>query len=261
MPVCTPPGPVHRSAVTLFCETPPDLRSILLRSYSQLLGQKGWGATQEPGLALLVLHAVLLHRQHYGSLAQARPYPWSEAELFTGLRVQRRLAKLVSDPAEGMQELAGKGAGQSTANLEPRPRPLLRFLLEECGSFLALLQQPAVLYHLAAFQHPQRLLQTLLQEAARAEKQDLDHYQLDQQVLPSALPPSSPPKNGLYLTGLELHSALWDTRTALLQETLSAQPCLLPPVWVQAVREPSRMPLALCAQRRVHIVSTLPGLD
>ncbi|XP_065445590.1 LOW QUALITY PROTEIN: dynein heavy chain domain-containing protein 1 [Chrysemys picta bellii] len=255
----------------------------------------------------------------------------------------------------------------------PKPRPLLRFLLEECGSFLALLQQvgrdlrcaqdqlqgrpcqsprcstilralergrlprpwlpyvstgpqdpsswlqtlqcrcqllcgylgavagqPVLCYHLSAFQYPRRLLLALLQEAARAEKQDLDHYHLDQQVLPGLLPPSSPPESGLYLTGLELHNALWDTRSALLQETLSAQPCLLPPVWVQAVREawrahrpnaalpqyscpiylglpqqpvrlssqralthlalPCKMPPALCAQRRVHIVSTLPGL-
>ncbi|XP_053861161.1 dynein heavy chain domain-containing protein 1-like [Malaclemys terrapin pileata] len=543
------PGPVHRHAVTLFCETPQELKSILLRSYSQVLGQPAWDAGPERGLALLVLHAVLLHRQHYGRLAQARLYPWSEAELFTGLRLQERLAKVVSNPEEAMQELAGSilyggyildagdaGAVQSLSqqclgsashllpprgvktlltalirgsNLEdrewgwgwrsrdtgpggrkgaatdwsflppalseedviadtrahmqqlpapadpascglyeglqqqllesqsrslladllrsqdfwqpspppstqqealgqlveqglkvvqalqdtlqqrgwevgargrlpggrprPKPRPLLRFLLEECGSFLALLQQvgrdlrcaqdqlkgrpcqsprcstilralergrlprpwlpyvptgpqdpsswlqtlqcrcqllcgylgavagqPVLFYHLSAFQYPRRLLLALLQEAARAEKQDLDHYHLDQQVLPGLLPPSSPPESGLYLTGLELHNALWDTRSALLQETLSAQPCLLPPVWVQAVREawrahrpnaalpqyscpiylglpqqpvhlssqralthlalPCKMPPALCAQRRVHIVSTLPGL-
>ncbi|XP_044881349.1 dynein heavy chain domain-containing protein 1 isoform X10 [Mauremys mutica] len=542
------PGPVHRHAVTLFCEMPQELKSILLRSYSQLLGQPAWDAAlPERGLALLVLHAVLLHRQHYGRLAQARLYPWSEAELFTGLRLQERLAKVVANPEEAMQELAGSilyggyildagdaGAVQSLSQqclgsashllpprgvktlltalitdadpalaeeeviadtrarmqqlpgpadpascglseglqqqllesqsqslladllrsqdlwqspprpstpqeapgqlvqqglevvqalqdalqqrgwevgargrlpggrTRPKPRPLLRFLLEECGSFLALLQQvgqdlrcaqeqlkgrpcqsprcatilralergrlprpwlpyaptgpqgpsswlqtlkcrchllceylgavagqPVPLYHLSAFQYPRRLLLALLQEAARAEKQDLDHYHLDQQVmpplrrtgqlaapgktpwapdppllfqvLPGLLPPSSPPESGLYLTGLELRNALWDTRSALLQETLSAQPCLLPPVWVQAVREawhphrpnaslpqyscpiylglpqqpvclssqralmhlalPCKMPPALCAHRRVHIVSTLPGLE
>ncbi|XP_039385639.1 dynein heavy chain domain-containing protein 1 isoform X3 [Mauremys reevesii] len=514
------PGPVHRHAVTLFCEMPQELKSILLRSYSQLLGQPAWDAAPpERGLALLVLHAVLLHRQHYGRLAQARLYPWSEAELFTGLRLQERLAKVVANPEEAMQELAGSilyggyildagdaGAVQSLSQqclgsashllpprgvktlltalirdadpalaeeeviadtrarmqqlpgpadpascglseglqqqllesqsqslladllrsqdlwqspprpstlqeapgqlvqqglevvqalqdalqqrgwevgargrlpggrTRPKPRPLLRFLLEECGSFLALLQQvgqdlrcaqeqlkgrpcqsprcatilralergrlprpwlpyaptgpqgpsswlqtlkcrchllcgylgavagqPVPLYHLSAFQYPRRLLLALLQEAARAEKQDLDHYHLDQQVLPGLLPPSSPPESGLYLTGLELRNALWDTRSALLQETLSAQPCLLPPVWVQAVQEawhphrpnaslpqyscpiylglpqqpvclssqralmhlalPCKMPPALCAHRRVHIVSTLPGLE
>ncbi|XP_074838975.1 dynein heavy chain domain-containing protein 1-like [Carettochelys insculpta] len=506
------PAPVCHRAVPLFCETPQDLKSILLRSYSQLLGRAG---VREQGLALLVLHAVLLHRQHYGSLAQAQIYPWSEAELFTGLSAQQRLVKLVSNPAEAMQEVAGTvlyggyiqdagdaGAVQSlsqqclgsvspllppqgvqtllttlsrgsnlglpeeeviaemraslqqlpaptdpascglyhglqqqllerqsssllsdllhsqdlwqpkpperdpqkaleqlvqqglelvqelqdrlqqrgwevggrgrlpSGRTRPKPRPFLRFLLEECGSFLALLQQvdrdlhcaqmqlqgqpcpsphcssilwalrqgrlprpwlpyaptgpqapsswlqtlvcrcqllctylgaaagqPVVLCHLSAFQYPRRLLLAVLQEAARVEKQDLDQYQLDQKVLP----PSSPPQSGLYLTGLELHHALWDTRAALLQETLSAQPCLLPPVWVRAVREPwrahgphaflphyscpiylglpqqpahlsshravthlllpCRMPPSLCAQRQVHIVSTLPFLE
>ncbi|KAM9173808.1 dynein heavy chain domain-containing protein 1-like [Pangshura tecta] len=513
------PGPVHRRAMTLFCETPQELKSILLRSYSQLLGQPAWDAAPERGLALLVLHAVLLHRQHYGRLAQAQLYSWSEAELFTGLRLQERLVKVVANPEEAMQELAGSilyggyildaGDGAAVQSLSqqclgstshllpprgvrtlltalirdaepalaeedviadtrarmqqlpgpadpascglseglqqqllesqsqglladllrsqdlwqpppspstpqealgqlvqqglevvqalqdalqqrgwevgargrlpggrtrPKPRPLLRFLLEECGSFLALLQQvgqdlccaqeqlkgqpcqsprcatilralergrlprpwlpyaptgpqgpsswlqtlkcrchllcgylgavagqPVPLYHLSAFQYPRRLLLALLQDAARAEKQDLDHYHLDLQVLPGLLPPSSPPESGLYLTSLELRNALWDTRSALLQETFSAQPCLLPPVWVQAVREarpphrpnasllqyscpiylglpqqpvclssqgalmhlalPCKMPPALCAHRRVHIVSTLPGLE
>ncbi|CAM5073482.1 unnamed protein product [Natator depressus] len=513
------PGAVRRSAVTLFCEAPQELKSSLQRSYGQLLGQPAWHAAQEQGLALLVLHAVLLHRQHYGSLAQARLYPWSEAELFTGLRLQERLAKVVSNPEEAMQELAGsilyggyildagdteavqslsqqclgsasrllpprgvqtlltalirgsnlalpeedviadtrariqqlpgpadpascglhKGLQQQllesqssslladllrsqdlwqptpppstqqgalgqlvqqglelvqelqdtlqqrgwevgarghlpSGRTRPKPRPLLRFLLEESGSFLALLQQverdlhcaqeqlkgrscqtprcstilwalergrlprpwlpyaptgpqdpsrwlqtlkcrcrllcrylgmaagqPVLLYHLSAFQYPRRLLLALLQEAARVEKKDLDHYHLDQQVLPCLLPPSSPPESGLYLTGLELHHALWDTRSALLQETLLAQPCLLPPIWVQAVGEawraprpnasllqyscpiylglpqqpvrlssqravmhlalPCKMPPALCAQHRVHIVSTLPCLE
>ncbi|XP_043359693.1 LOW QUALITY PROTEIN: dynein heavy chain domain-containing protein 1 [Dermochelys coriacea] len=577
-------GAVHRSAVTLFCETPQELKSSLQRSYSQLLGQPAWHAAQEQGLALLVLHTVLLHRQHYGSLAQARLYPCcprshhllcsprSEAELFTGLRLQERLAKVVSNPEVAMQELAGsilyggyildagdaeavqslsqqclgsasrllppqgvqtllttlirgsnlgkevpllpsllpqgcreplrklhapegrewgwswrsrdtgrKGAATDCSFLppalpeedviadtrariqqlpgladpascglhqglqqqllesqspslladllrsqdlwqpapalstqqealgqlvqqglelvqelqdtlqqrgwevgakgrlpsgrtRPKPRPLLRFLLEECGSFLALLQQverdlhcareqlkgrpcqsprcstilraleqgrlprpwlpyaptgpqdtsrwlqtlkcrcqllcgylglaagqPVVLYHLSAFQYPRRLLLALLQEAARVKEEDLDHYHLDQQVLPCLLPPSSPPESGLYLTGLELHHALWDTQSALLKETLLAQPCLLPPIWVQAVGEawraprptasllqyscplylglpqqpvclssqravmhlalPCTMPPALCAQRRVHIVSTLPCLE
>ncbi|XP_043381883.1 dynein heavy chain domain-containing protein 1 [Chelonia mydas] len=513
------PGAVRRSAVTLFCETPQELKSSLQRSYGQLLGQPTWHAAQEQGLALLVLHAVLLHRQHYGSLAQARLYPWSEAELFTGLRLQERLAKVVSNPEEAMQELAGsilyggyildagdteavqslsqqclgsasrllpprgvqtlltalirgsnlalpeedviadtrariqqlpgpadpascglhKGLEQQllesqssslladllrsqdlwqptprpstqqgalgqlvqqglelvqelqdtlqqrgwevgarghlpSGRTRPKPRPLLRFLLEECGSFLALLQQverdlhctqeqlkgrpcqtprcstilralergrlprpwlpyaptgpqdpsrwlqtlkcrcrllcgylgmaagqPVLLYHLSAFQYPRRLLLALLQEAARVEKKDLDHYHLDQQVLPCSLPPSSPPESGLYLTGMELHHALWDTSSALLQETLLGQPCLLPPIWVQAVGEawraprpnasllqyscpiylglpqqpvrlssqravmhlalPCKMPPALCAQHRVHIVSTLPCLE
>nr|XP_032624836.1 dynein heavy chain domain-containing protein 1 [Chelonoidis abingdonii] len=318
------------------------------------------------------LLADLLRSQ---DLWQSPPPPSTQQEVL-GQLVQQGL-EMVQALQDAVQQRGwevgarGRLPGGCT---RPKPRPLLRFLLEECGSFLALLQQvgqdlhcaqeqlkgqpcqslrcatilralergrlprpwlpyaptgpqdpsswlqtlkcrchllcgylgavagqPVPLYHLSAFQYPRRLLLALLQEAARAEKQDLDHYHLDQQVLSGLLPPSSPPESGLYLTGLELRNALWDTRSALLQETLSAQPCLLPPVWVQAVREawhphrpnaslpqyscpiylglpqqpvclssqralmhlalPCKMPPALCAHRRVHIVSTLPGLE
>lgn len=217
----------------------------------------------------------------------------------------------------------------------PKPRPLQRFLLEEAGAFLALLEQvgrdlacaqeclqglpcssprctallqalqrqqlprhwlpyvptgpeplhdwlgtlqrrsellchylqsiggePVVCYQLAAFQQPQRLFLALLQEKARPEKQELESFRLDQQVrgaamggvcrprplavnpslvlqvLPSLLPPDSAPEKGVYLGGLEVYHAAWNTHSGHLQESLSAQGCQLPPVWVQASREP-----------------------
>lgn len=42
--------------------------------------------------------------------------------------------------------------------------------------------EPVVCYQLAAFQQPQRLFLALLQETARAEKQELESFHLDQQV-------------------------------------------------------------------------------
>lgn len=208
------------------------------------------------------------------------------------------------------------------------PRAWLETLQNRCQLLCEYLGaiggQPVVQYQLAAFQHPRRLFLALLQEKARYEKQALDCYYLDlqvwkqegrgqtqgglllspwltgvscthsQQVLPSVLPPAKPPENGLYLTGLELHHALWDSRTCQLQETLSAQPCPLPTVWVQASRQrlstaslqptfscpvylgapniaaslashqaiahlplPCKVPPDLCVQRRVHIISLL----
>ncbi|KAF7235156.1 Dynein heavy chain domain-containing protein 1 [Varanus komodoensis] len=153
---------------------------------------------------------------------------------------------------------------------------------------------PVVSYRLAAFHHPQRLFLALLQEKARAEKQALDSYQLEQQVLPGVLPPTSAPDQGIYLSGLELRHATWNAHGGYLQETLSAQPCKLPTVWIQASRRPwppgpglpryecpvyvgapdehvslssnrvllrlalpSKMSLELCAQQRVHAVSLL----
>lgn len=180
---------------------------------------------------------------------------------------QGALGQLVQQGLELVQELqdtlqqrgweVGARGHLPSGRTRPKPRPLLRFLLEECGSFLALLQQverdlhcaqeqlkgrpcqtprcstilralergrlprpwlpyaptgpqdpsrwlqtlkcrcrllcgylgmaagqPVLLYHLSAFQYPRRLLLALLQEAARVEKKDLDHYHLDQQVMP-----------------------------------------------------------------------------
>ncbi|XP_070605500.1 LOW QUALITY PROTEIN: dynein heavy chain domain-containing protein 1 [Erythrolamprus reginae] len=156
--------------------------------------------------------------------------------------------------------------------------------------------EPVVCYQLATFQQPQRLFLALLQETARSEKQPLESFHLDQQVLPSLLPLSIAPKKGLYLGGLEVYHAAWNAQGGHLQESLSAQGCQMPPVWVQAGREPWQSPAApvpykyqcpvylgtpqtaldlrsqrvvmrlallskmapeLCAQQRVHAISVL----
>uniref|UniRef100_A0ABM5FVF4 Dynein heavy chain domain-containing protein 1 isoform X2 n=1 Tax=Pogona vitticeps TaxID=103695 RepID=A0ABM5FVF4_9SAUR len=163
-----------------------------------------------------------------------------------------------------------------------------------CAYLGSLGGQPVAHFQLAAFLHPRRLFLALLQETARAEKQDVDTYHLDQLVLPSVLPPSSAPEKGVYLSGLELHHGLWNPRTGQLQETPSTQPCPLPTVWAQASRQPwattpaqpgyqcpvylgapevsvplssrlaimslalpSKLSPDLCAQRRVYAVSLL----
>ncbi|XP_054830568.1 dynein heavy chain domain-containing protein 1 [Eublepharis macularius] len=232
------------------------------------------------------------------------------------------IEELVGQGLELLQELVGKlqkcgwevGARGHPPKGQPRPkpRPLQRFLLEEGGSFLALLQQVqrdlqcgqehlqgppcssprcaavlqelqqgrvprqwlqhtptgpqppqawletlrcrckllchylraqgGVTYQLAAFHHPQRLFLALLQETARTEKQEMERYSLEQQVLPTVLPPSTGPDKGLYLSGLELHHAFWDTHSSQLQETPVDQPCQLPTVWVQATFKPWNAP-------------------
>ncbi|XP_013912923.1 PREDICTED: dynein heavy chain domain-containing protein 1 [Thamnophis sirtalis] len=154
--------------------------------------------------------------------------------------------------------------------------------------------EPVVCYQLAAFQQPQRLFLALLQETAQAKKQEPESFRLDQQVLPSLLPPSIAPEKGLYLGGLEVYHAGWNAQGGHLQESQSAQACQLPSVWVQATREPwvaasvpdkyqcpvylgtpqaapdlriqrvvmhlalpSKMPPELCTQQRVHAISIL----
>ncbi|XP_078259062.1 dynein heavy chain domain-containing protein 1-like [Rhinoraja longicauda] len=135
----------------------------------------------------------------------------------------------------------------------------------------------------------------LRQARARDDQRALDTYRVRAKVLSSFLPPSSPPEEGVYISGLELHGALWDSRLGVLQDTMSSKPCSLPVVWLRAeeaevadtpslypqydcpvylgaeseVRDltdtniithislASKLDPLVCAQRRVHIASTL----
>ncbi|XP_033001694.1 dynein heavy chain domain-containing protein 1 [Lacerta agilis] len=104
-------------------------------------------------------------------------------------------------------------------------------------SYLGSISGPLVAhYQLAAFHQPRRLLLAVLQERARMERQELNRYQLHQQVLPSGPPPTSAPEKGIYLSGLELRHAFWKARSGLLQESRTAEPCPLPTIWIQATR-------------------------
>ncbi|RXM96787.1 Dynein heavy chain domain-containing protein 1 [Acipenser ruthenus] len=144
-----------------------------------------------------------------------------------------------------------------TNNKDPSQPPL--WLLCQLESRLELLRlylfgvSPTVVYNLSAFENPRRFLVALLQESALAEQRDLSEYRLHYQVLRTSTTPSSPPQTGAYLTGMELHNALWDTRLGAIQETLSSQPCHLPIVWVTAKADGPKMihgssmfPLYLC---------------
>ncbi|KAM8821378.1 dynein heavy chain domain-containing protein 1 [Eudromia elegans] len=511
-----PVTPVLCQVAAVFWESPLDPKALLLHSYAWVRGQPSWPGPQKHGLALLVLHAALLHRQLYGRRLQASCYLWTESEFLAALHAWQRLPQQLSNPGTALAVLAGSvlygghildegdaaavqslaqecldpvapllhspglqslltplqsccrpgvpkeeaseelqrrmeqlpspmaaascGAAQGLQDevlaarsrallcdlrrcqelwqppppppsprqealrqlaeqglalivglqqalqlqgwevgarnsvpaweAKPRPGPLHQFLLQECGSFLVLLQQlekdlscvqerlrggscpsprcsailwalhqgrlpqpwrrwartgprlpgkwlqslesrcqllcsyleavggqPVLLYHLSAFLHPRRLPWALLQEAALTEKQEFEQYHLKQQVLPSLLPPATPPETGLLLTGLEVHNGSWDMQAAALQDTDSVQPCPLPPLWIRAVHKekpsaaastqaeyqcpiflgrphepgclgsrravlhvvlPCKVPPSLCTQRRMHIVSHLP---
>ncbi|XP_041128422.1 dynein heavy chain domain-containing protein 1 [Polyodon spathula] len=142
-------------------------------------------------------------------------------------------------------------------NKDPSQPPLQ--LLCQLESRLELLRlylfgvPPTVVYNLSAFENPKGFLVALLQESALAEQRNLSEYKLHYQVLRTSTIPSSPPQTGAYLTGMELHNALWDTRLGAIQETLSAQPCHLPIVWIRGradgpkrIHDSSIFPLYLC---------------
>ncbi|XP_078514868.1 dynein heavy chain domain-containing protein 1 isoform X2 [Lissotriton helveticus] len=438
------PAFLKQQAMKVFCDTPLELRSTLKRSFTQGTRQLSSQAPVQHILVLVLLHAVLLHRQHYRGLAEAEVYHWTQADLFAALSVLERVWNLCDDLEEAMVFLAGSviygghvlNPGDEAAVLgvarqcldtssrllpvrgvhsllsaltcrslagtqvteswiqetqrriqqlpvsaDPvifglsegmaekintrrsqelladlqrsqgvwkpcppavpqadsvktllsdcvarlkdmalavnrvgerdsgsRERPLHRFLLDECRLFTGMIsrlltdlccfqdqllgdpclcsrcddlarglaqgtvpsswsmytkdQSPqtllqwlqhlqrrqqllveymepdphSILYNLSAFHCPKRLLVAVMQERAQNESQDLDHYSIEAQVMQRSVRPKSALQHGLYLTGLEVRNALWDTRLSILQETLSSKPCSIPEVWIRAVR-------------------------
>ncbi|XP_059819499.1 dynein heavy chain domain-containing protein 1 [Hypanus sabinus] len=180
----------------------------------------------------------------------------------------------------------------------PLPLPLwLRYVESTVRLLDEYLHGPVpAAYNLSAFCRPRAFLFSILQQRAREEQRALDTYCVRAQVLSIFLPPTSPPGNGVYITGLQLHGALWDNRLGLLQDTFSDKPCSMPmvlftaeiatetsgspsphpqyecPVYLGVESEAvdltdnnlitylclgSKMDPLVCAQRRVHIVSLL----
>ncbi|KAK1786014.1 hypothetical protein P4O66_017557 [Electrophorus voltai] len=90
-------------------------------------------------------------------------------------------------------------------------------------------------YCLSAFTNPRGFLASLIRETICNKHRDASHVSLHFQVLEAAAVPSSVSSDGVYLCGLELHGALWDTRLRALHATLSPNPCALPLLWVRAL--------------------------
>lgn len=97
-------------------------------------------------------------------------------------------------------------------------------------------------YRLSAFRNARGFLVAVKREAARAKRQYISSIALRFQVLNVFTSPSSAPLDGVYLCGLELRGALWDTHLGALQDTLSPQPCLLPLLYVRAQAESADTP-------------------
>ncbi|XP_031647288.1 dynein heavy chain domain-containing protein 1 [Oncorhynchus kisutch] len=116
----------------------------------------------------------------------------------------------------------------SLFRLERRAELLKAYLCDKATS------GPSNAYRLSAFSNARGFLGALIREAAHAKQRDISNISLHFQVLSATTSPASLPLSGVYLCGLELRGALWDTRLGALQDTLSPQPCLLPLLWVRA---------------------------
>ncbi|XP_070566099.1 dynein heavy chain domain-containing protein 1-like isoform X2 [Ptychodera flava] len=98
---------------------------------------------------------------------------------------------------------------------------------------------PATAYNLAVFEKPDVFIQCLLMEHARSEYLEAHQLTLRTQVLGFSELPPSPPDSGVYITGLHLHNALWDSKHGhIVHEAYKPSlptPTQLPVVWLKPV--------------------------
>ncbi|XP_067102810.1 dynein heavy chain domain-containing protein 1 [Osmerus mordax] len=145
------------------------------------------------------------------------------------------------------------------SHLEKRAELLSTYLWNDTTS------APNSAYCLSAFSNARGFLAALIREAAKAKQREIINFSLHFQVLSAASCPSAPPLSGVYLCGLELRGALWDTRLGALQDTLSPKPCLLPLLWVRArarntdVRAPDSPPCDTSSLPLYHCPLYLDG--
>ncbi|XP_066556290.1 dynein heavy chain domain-containing protein 1 [Amia ocellicauda] len=258
----------------LLCSTDPVLLGFsaglageLIRHRSQtlsrlLLESQGSGLRLQPppltidlGEARQKLQALWeslgLKRECRRSGAQGPLYQFMQQEW-------NRISSLVSALLADLSYAKDCGVVTQVAHRGPLDSPQLLPLLSQLESQVGLLkgylfgEAPPAAYHLSAFHNSKGFLVALLWERVQAEQRDISEFSLQYQVkcisclytpllstqvMSSTFHPSSPPHSGAYITGLQLHNALWDTRLGVVQETLSPKPCTLPIVWLRAETE------------------------
>nr|XP_022307447.1 dynein heavy chain domain-containing protein 1-like isoform X3 [Crassostrea virginica] len=108
------------------------------------------------------------------------------------------------------------------------------------------LERPGV-YNVASFLRPDRFFEAVKHQYARKHFKEVDSIQLEIQVMPAGLNPSVPPKDGIFISGLRLYNALWDTARGMLMSGASdKQSCQdMPVVWLKPydIHSPSRVPI------------------
>ncbi|XP_005749883.1 dynein heavy chain domain-containing protein 1 [Pundamilia nyererei] len=93
---------------------------------------------------------------------------------------------------------------------------------------------PPGAYRLSAFKNARGLLVAMMREAAQVYRKYITDIILQFQVLSYSTYPISLPLDAVYLCGLELKGASWDTQLQVLQDTVSPQSCSVPLLCVKA---------------------------
>ncbi|XP_033127107.1 dynein heavy chain domain-containing protein 1-like isoform X2 [Anneissia japonica] len=108
-----------------------------------------------------------------------------------------------------------------------------RLLTEYCSG------ENLCVFELSAFSNPKMFLQSIAQEYARKEYIEVNRVQLQTQVLGMITPPTVQPEKGVYLIGLQLNNASWDSKRACLnisatndQQNVTSS---LPVIWLKPI--------------------------
>ncbi|CAG5130195.1 unnamed protein product [Candidula unifasciata] len=98
--------------------------------------------------------------------------------------------------------------------------------------------QCPVILSLNMFLRPDKLLWAILKTFAQQDFKEITDIFLDFQVMPQGLSPISPPDRGVYLDGLQLKNASWDSIKSVLSENTlcSHKEHLFPVLWAKPCR-------------------------
>jgi len=110
---------------------------------------------------------------------------------------------------------------------------------------------------LGTFAHPQAFLACVLMDHARSSMKSVYALEFSVEVLHPDTQPTSPPSRGVYLSGLKLTGASWDTERGCITELPgSSDTCELPIVWLKPIEVlRSRAPSAKVDKRDNDIPS------
>uniref|UniRef100_A0AAQ6IG98 AAA+ ATPase domain-containing protein n=1 Tax=Anabas testudineus TaxID=64144 RepID=A0AAQ6IG98_ANATE len=96
------------------------------------------------------------------------------------------------------------------------------------------ISDPPGAYRLSAFKNGRGFLVAVIREAAQVNCKYISDIELHFQVLNESTYPASLPLDAVYLCGLELRGASWNTQLRALKDTVFLQPYLMPLVCLKA---------------------------
>ncbi|XP_061595557.1 dynein heavy chain domain-containing protein 1 [Cololabis saira] len=138
------------------------------------------------------------------------------------------LLSQLQQPVQYMQPFASPINMTELSRLEKKGELLSSYLWQDSTS------SPFITYQLSAFKQARAIFVALMTEAAEVNHKYVSDIVLQFQVICRRTYPAWLYPGTLYLSGLELRGASWDKELGALQDTLSTQPFLMPPVCVKA---------------------------